>query len=64
MSYRFFFDGEPRQEVPHTGGAEQLQAVVENITPGVTLRSGVQTVNSYGLTSDVVIAEGAAPFEE
>ncbi len=62
VGYRVFMNDELVQEVPHTGKGG-LQAVTPNITPGVTLRVGVQSVNSYGVTSSVNDVQGAAPFD-
>ncbi len=62
VSYRVFMNDELVQEVPHTGKG-RLQAVTPNITPGVTLKVGVQSVNSYGVTSAVNDVKGAAPFD-
>lgn len=64
VSYRIYFDGELESEVPHYGGAQRGRAEKPNVTPGVTLKSGVRAVSNFGLSSDVAEAEGRAPFEE
>jgi hypothetical protein len=62
-SYRVFVNDELVQEVPHSGTG-LLRAETPNITPGVTMKVGVQSVSSHGVTSPISSAEGAAPFED
>lgn len=63
VSYRMYVNGELQGETPHTGRGGMISAVIANITPGVTLRSGIRTVSNFGLTSDPAEAVGRAPFE-
>lgn len=64
VSYRVYFNGELQQEVPHSGRGGRLEAVQQDVTPGVTHTAGVVSVSSYGITSDISTTEGSAPFDD